>query len=73
MLFSSPNKIVAGMLPRQMAVARIEQHALRAAGIVDDRAAEFRAVGAADDERAHRVGAEIDAYREHERSVGGCL
>ena len=57
------------MLSRQMAVQRIEQDALGAGRIVDDAAAVFRAVGCANDKRPHRVGAKVDAYREHSRSL----
>ena len=56
-----PEEIVAGMLPGEKAVFRVEQDALSPRRIVDDAAAVFRAVGCAHDERAHRVGAEIDA------------
>ena len=61
-------EVVARVLPRQMVVLGIEQDALPAAGIVDDATAEFRAVRATHDQRAHRVGAEVDAEREHSRS-----
>ena len=49
------------MLTRQEPVFRIEQDALGAGRIVDHAAAEFRAVRTANDQRAHRVGSEIDA------------
>ncbi len=54
-------EIVVGALAGEAMVAVIEQDALRAAGIVDDAGAELRAVGAAHDQRAHRVGAKIKA------------
>src|SRR5579863_2689412 len=53
-------EIIAGMLTRQQAVLRVEQNPLRARRIIDHPAAVFRSVRTADDERAHRVGAEID-------------
>ena len=49
------------MLPGQEPVFRIEQNPLGARRIIEDAGAVFRAVGGANDERAHRVGAEIDA------------
>ena len=61
-------EIIARVLAGQEAVFRIEQHALRARRVVDHAAAEFGAVGTANDERAHRVCSEIDAYGEHQRS-----
>ena len=39
------DQIVAGVLPGEMAVHRIEQDALGAGRIIDDAAAVFRAVG----------------------------
>ncbi len=53
--------MVARILPRDLMIVGVEQNALIAAGVVDDAAADLGAVRAADDERAHRVGAEIDA------------
>ena len=61
-------QVVARILPGQMAVVRIEKNALRAGRIVDDPAAVFRPVRAANDESAHRVGAEIEAQSEHDVS-----
>ena len=61
-------QVVAWILPGEMAVDRIEQDALDAGRIVDDPAAKFGAVRATDDERAHRIGPEIDAEGEHQRS-----
>ena len=40
------------MLAREVVVAGVEQHALAAAGVVDDAAAELAAVGAANDQGA---------------------
>ena len=57
-------EIVAGMLPGQVVVLRVEQHALPAAGIADDTRAKLGAVGAADDEGPHRIRAEINAKGE---------
>ncbi len=48
-----------------MVVLGIQQHALVAAGIVDDARAELGAVLAADDEGANRVGAVINADGKH--------
>ncbi len=42
--FFEPVKVVARMLARELPVFRIQQDALRAGGIVDDFAAELRAV-----------------------------
>ena len=57
-------EVIARMLAREVVVFRVEQNALFAAGIIHNAGAEFRAVGATHDQRAHRVGAVINAEGE---------
>ena len=48
-LFSRPSEIIAGMLAGEVVVARVEEHALVAAGVIDDAGAELAR------RRAHRT------------------
>src|SRR5262249_8270720 len=64
------DEIVAGMLAGEIVIPGVEQDPLVTGGIVDDTGAELRAVGAAHHERAHRVGAIIDAEGEHGKRGG---
>jgi hypothetical protein len=57
--------LVAGVLPREVVILRIEDHTLASARIGEDGRAEFLPVRAADDKRANRTGAEVDADGEH--------
>ena len=65
--------MIAGILAREVVVARIKQHALMAARVSEDRRAELGAVAATDDQRTHRIGAEINAEGKHGefRDAGG--
>jgi len=49
------------MLPCEVMILGIEQDALLAARIIHNRAADLCAIGAADDQTTHRIGAVIEA------------
>jgi hypothetical protein len=57
-------QVIIGMLPRQVGVARIEQDALLAGRIIDDRGAEFPSIAHIDDEGADGVGSIINTEGE---------
>ena len=57
-------EVVGRVLARDVRIARVEQHALVAARIVEHARAEQAPVGAVGDDRAHGVGAEVDADSE---------
>ena len=56
--------VVRWILAREMRVARVEQDALLARGVVEDRGAQLAAVRGVHDERAHGARAVVDPDRE---------
>jgi hypothetical protein len=60
--------VVARVLAREMGVARVKKDPLAAAPVRRDKASQFRAVGASDDEGARRIGSEV--YSECKRHIG---
>ena len=58
---AQPLDVVGRILPRQVRLLRIEQHALLAARIVEDARADHPPVGGVDDDGADRVGPVVDA------------
>jgi len=58
--FLQGGKVIAGVLARHVVVARVENDAFASGGIARRGAPHFSAVAAADNQGAHRVGAEVE-------------
>ncbi len=67
-----PEDIIAGMLPGDVMIVRIEQNTILAAGVSKDAGSEFTAAGDIDDDGAHRVRTVINSEGErHRRGILG--